>query len=300
VYVTYPPELRRKSLLLPRGWTGYFVGHKSESVYLVWDPEKSTVKRVDQATVTVGSGMDDPHNEPSRSARLTEEVPRSQSPLFEPLTHNNEDSDSEDVAEGDGANEDDDNDSVVMDQQSRFFAHMTKGLSLSDEEWIATDLLQQVRAAEAIPLLKAVYGKDISSAALSLRKKVCRDPSKTQKITGFNDQALRDAVEEKLAEAQEELGLTLRQKGAGKGKKGTLTLDHIIFFHLLHHQPVNEKSKIAAFQEIFPDFDLPGNHGPEPDQETVQEVARRDRGDPPWFREQHSPYGHPGQNRRHR
>lgn len=59
VYVTFPPESRLKSLLQPRGWIGYFVGHDSESVYLIYNPDTKKVKRVDQARVEQGQGLDD-------------------------------------------------------------------------------------------------------------------------------------------------------------------------------------------------------------------------------------------------
>lgn len=62
VYVTYPPEQRSKSLLALRGWIGYLVGCENDSVYLVWDPKKKTVKRIDQLRVDEGEGLDDHHD----------------------------------------------------------------------------------------------------------------------------------------------------------------------------------------------------------------------------------------------
>jgi hypothetical protein len=66
VYVTYPPEHRRKNLLQPRAWIGYFVGHDSETVHLIYDPESKRVKRVDQIRVSARTeGLDDSYDEPS-------------------------------------------------------------------------------------------------------------------------------------------------------------------------------------------------------------------------------------------
>ena len=46
VYVTYPPDHRRKYLIQARGWIGYFVGFEIEAVLRIWAPEKNRVVRV--------------------------------------------------------------------------------------------------------------------------------------------------------------------------------------------------------------------------------------------------------------
>jgi len=62
VYVTFPPEHRRKSLLQSRGWIGYFVGFETEAVMRVWAPEKNRVVRVTAPRVDDGQGQDDIHD----------------------------------------------------------------------------------------------------------------------------------------------------------------------------------------------------------------------------------------------
>ena len=62
VYITYPPEHRRKSLLQARGWLGYFVGFETEAVLRIWHPEKKRVVRVTAPRVDDGQGQTDNHD----------------------------------------------------------------------------------------------------------------------------------------------------------------------------------------------------------------------------------------------
>jgi hypothetical protein len=62
VYITYPPEHRRKSLLQARGWIGYFVGFETEAVLRVWHPDKKRVVRVTTLLVDDGQGQTDHHD----------------------------------------------------------------------------------------------------------------------------------------------------------------------------------------------------------------------------------------------
>ncbi|KFY80857.1 hypothetical protein V499_00312 [Pseudogymnoascus sp. VKM F-103] len=75
VYVTIetsdPKRVAQPKLHTPRGWMGYFVGCDSESVYLIYSPDKDRVFRVGIARVEEGVGIDDPHRFPSRSDRVS-------------------------------------------------------------------------------------------------------------------------------------------------------------------------------------------------------------------------------------
>ncbi|TKA44489.1 hypothetical protein B0A54_05234 [Friedmanniomyces endolithicus] len=240
---------------------GYFVGHESESVYLVWHPEKNTVKRVDQARVISGHGLTDPHSSSSRSARLAD----GHEPSLEEDNVREKSIDDALISIATGSNSDSnssaDNGPPV---RSRFFANIAKGVKprILPEEWIAVDLLKEVDAASIQKLLDAVFNRKIGVAKISERRKALRDPQRILEIAGFNDQTLRDTVEAKLANAQEKLGLVLKKKYAreyGTGRHSSLSLDQHIFFHLLHHTNTNAKSKYAAFAELFPDTRLPKN-----------------------------------------
>jgi hypothetical protein len=70
VYVTYPPEHRRKSLLQPRGWIGYFVGFETEAVLRVWHPDKKRVVRITAPRVDDGQGQTDDHDGETLSNRI--------------------------------------------------------------------------------------------------------------------------------------------------------------------------------------------------------------------------------------
>ena len=60
VYVTIPPGKRvRKSLMDPRGWLGYFVGHETEAVMRVWNPDTGKVQRVTAARVNDSQSQPD-------------------------------------------------------------------------------------------------------------------------------------------------------------------------------------------------------------------------------------------------
>lgn len=60
VYCVAPEEMRSKSLRVPRGWLGYFVGLESESILLIYNQEKNKVYRIGKARIDDGNGMDDP------------------------------------------------------------------------------------------------------------------------------------------------------------------------------------------------------------------------------------------------
>ena len=70
VYVTYPPEHRRKSLLQARGWIGYFVGFETEAVLRVWHPDKKRVVRITAPRVDDGQGQTDDHDGETLSNRI--------------------------------------------------------------------------------------------------------------------------------------------------------------------------------------------------------------------------------------
>lgn len=70
VYVTHPPEHRLKTLLQPRGWTGYFVGFETEAVLRVWHPEKKRVVRVTAPRIDDGQGQTDDHDGETLSNRI--------------------------------------------------------------------------------------------------------------------------------------------------------------------------------------------------------------------------------------
>ena len=70
VYVTNPPEHRRKTLLQPRGWIGYFVGFETEAVLRVWHPDKKRVVRVTAPRVDDGQGQTDEHDGETLSNRI--------------------------------------------------------------------------------------------------------------------------------------------------------------------------------------------------------------------------------------
>ncbi|KAG9511488.1 hypothetical protein KCV07_g10138, partial [Aureobasidium melanogenum] len=81
VYVTVPPEFRRKSLLLPRGTLGYFVNFESESVMRVYDADLKKINRVTAARVNDGIGLNDPQDGQSLQDRIDgEEQAGDQSP----------------------------------------------------------------------------------------------------------------------------------------------------------------------------------------------------------------------------
>jgi hypothetical protein len=62
VYVTYPLEHRRKSLLLARRWIGYFVGFETEAVLRIWALEKNRVVRVTAPRINDGHRQGDVHD----------------------------------------------------------------------------------------------------------------------------------------------------------------------------------------------------------------------------------------------
>ena len=70
VYVVIPPEHRRKSLLNPRAWMGYFVGHETEAILLVYHPDKKKVFRISKARIDDGQGLNDPQDGSSIHQRI--------------------------------------------------------------------------------------------------------------------------------------------------------------------------------------------------------------------------------------
>ncbi|KAG9759970.1 hypothetical protein KCU73_g3120, partial [Aureobasidium melanogenum] len=65
LYLTIPPEHRRKTLLMPRGRLLYFVGYESEAVMLAYDSDKHKVERVTTSRVDDGIGTLDTHGRPA-------------------------------------------------------------------------------------------------------------------------------------------------------------------------------------------------------------------------------------------
>lgn len=77
-YVTIPLEKQKHNpnkLLKPRAWLGYFVGCESESIYMIWDPEKKKVLRVSAARVQDGAGLDDDHGDQGEPLPARDEAP---------------------------------------------------------------------------------------------------------------------------------------------------------------------------------------------------------------------------------
>lgn len=72
LYLTSPPELRQKTLLLPRGRLLYFVGYESEAVVVAYNSDAKKIERVSSVRVDDGVGTHDVHDQPSFHDRTTQ------------------------------------------------------------------------------------------------------------------------------------------------------------------------------------------------------------------------------------